>query len=123
MSNDFVLLTTRLAAGMSIFAALLIGGLGVLALVRGTQRIAPAIGIGRRLRTLRLAGGIGIAIAIIMGAMPALPFPADADRFTRFYGVLGGAIHFVITALVVAIIAIGIGGVFRRRESRPEFRD
>jgi hypothetical protein len=122
MSTDFINLTTRLAASMSIFAGLLIGGLGVFALLRGTQRFAPAIGIGRRIRTLQLGAGIGLAIAIVIGAMPAVAFPADVDRFTRLYGVLGGPIQFLMTALVAVIIATGIGAVFLRRENRPDLR-
>lgn len=122
MSNDFVLLTTRLAAGMSILVAALIGGLSVFALTRGTQRFVPAIAIGRRLRTLQLGAGLGIAIATIIGAMPALAFPSDADRFARFYGVLGRPIQAILAALVFAIIAIGIGSVFRRRAANPNFR-
>lgn len=122
MSTDFIVLTTRLAAGTSILAAVLIGGLSVLALTRGTQRLVPAIAIGRRLRTLQLGAGLGIAVATIIGALPALAFPSDPDRFERLYGLLGHPIHAIITALVFAIIAIGIGGVFRRPEPKSDVR-
>ncbi len=122
MSNDFVVLTTRLASGMSILAAVLIGALSIFALVRGHQRAVPAIAVGRRLRTLKLGAGVGIAVAIILGAMPALAFPLDSDRFTRLYGVLGHAIQAVMAALVVLIIAVGVGAAFRRPGNGPTRR-